>query len=150
MQLSANGLHFLKNQEGVRLKVYKCAAGKDTIGVGHCLSEAEKESGAFKDGITLAQAEALCLKDCEHYLKAIAQLVKVPLSQNQVDALLSFTFNLGINALGQSTLLKKLNRRDYRGAADEFLRWDMCNGKHLEGLQKRRQRERDLFLQKGN
>ena len=71
---------------------------------------------------------------------------RVKLNQNQFDALVSFTYNLGAGALGSSTLLGKLNRGDFEGAADEFPKWNKAGGKVLNGLVKRRAAERSLFL----
>ena len=73
-------------------------------------------------------------------------LLKVPINQNQFDALVSFSFNCGSGALKKSTLLRKLNARDFSGAANEFLKWNKSNGIILEGLVKRRKDERELFL----
>jgi lysozyme len=86
--------------------------------------------------------------------QAVNSLVKVKLTQNQFDALISFVYNVGADidadniaeGLGDSTLLKKLNAGDYKGAADQFLKWDKANGKVMKGLTIRRQAERALFL----
>ncbi|WP_312069487.1 lysozyme, partial [Acinetobacter sp.] len=79
---------------------------------------------------------------------SVNNLVKVPLSQNQFDALVSLTYNIGSTAFKNSTLLKKLNAKDYAGAADQFLRWNKGGGKVLKGLVRRREAERALFLKK--
>ena len=78
--------------------------------------------------------------------QAVSRYVKVPLKQNQFDALVSFVFNLGVRDLKSSTLLKKLNARDYAGAAKEFERWIYANHKILPGLVRRRKKEADVFL----
>jgi GH24 family phage-related lysozyme (muramidase) len=70
----------------------------------------------------------------------------VPLTQNRFDALISFTYNLGGSALASSTLLKKLNAKDYKGAAAEFPKWNKAGGKVVSGLTKRRDAEMELFL----
>lgn len=75
-------------------------------------------------------------------------MVEVPLNQNQFDALASFTYNLGETNLSSSTLLKKLNAKDYTGASNEFLKWNRAGGKVLNGLVRRREAERNLFLKK--
>lgn len=82
----------------------------------------------------------------ERFEKGVSDLVKVPLNQNQFDALVSFAFNLGLGNLKSSTLLKKLNASDYIGASKEFERWNRAGGKVLNGLTRRRIAERDLFL----
>ena len=76
----------------------------------------------------------------------IAQLVKVPVSQNQFAALCSFVYNVGSGAFQRSTARMKLNREDYQGCADEFLKWKYANKKVIPGLLRRRYAERDLFL----
>ncbi|MEG5623927.1 lysozyme, partial [Enterobacter hormaechei] len=80
------------------------------------------------------------------YESDVSRLVKVGLTQGQFDALVSFTYNLGARSLSTSTLLRKLNAGDYAGAADEFLRWNKAGGKVLNGLTRRREAERALFL----
>jgi lysozyme len=73
-------------------------------------------------------------------------LVKVPLTQNQFDALVDFVFNVGAHNFEKSTLLIKLNKQDYKGAAEEFPRWNRAAGHVLGGLIRRRGAERTLFL----
>lgn len=75
--------------------------------------------------------------------------VKVRLTQSQFDALVSFVYNVGVEAFRTSTLLRKLNGADYVGAAAEFKRWKMGGGKVLPGLIRRRKREEELFLRTG-
>jgi GH24 family phage-related lysozyme (muramidase) len=76
----------------------------------------------------------------------VNRLVTVEINQNQFDALVDFTFNLGSGALAGSTLLKKLNAGDYEGAANEFKRWNHVNGKPSKGLTRRRAAEEKMFL----
>lgn len=84
--------------------------------------------------------------DLERYEKAVDMAVTVPLNDNQRGALVSFTYNLGEGNLRKSTLLKKLNAGDYKNAADQILLWDRAGGKKLNGLTRRREAERSLFL----
>jgi lysozyme len=86
------------------------------------------------------------MKDVARFEDGVNKLVTYTINQNQFDALVDFSFNLGLGNLGSSTLLKKLNAGDIKGAAEEFLRWDKAGGKVLAGLTKRRKAERDLFL----
>lgn len=150
MRLSNAGKAFIKRWEGVRLEIYLCSAKKPTIGVGHVCSAQEQE--LFKDGITQEQADELFLKDVAKFETAVNQMVRVPLTQSQFDALVSFAFNLGINALRRSTLMQKLNARYYQTAADEFSKWVnvTVNGKlkKVAGLVSRRAEERAMFLKK--
>lgn len=126
-----------------------------TIGYGHLLTEAEKRSGVltikgvqvkYKNGLTMPQILDLKIQDLAKYENAVRAAVKVPLTQNQFDALVSFAFNCGIGALQSSTLLKTLNQKNYKGAADQFLRWNKAAGKVLPGLTRRREAERAIFL----
>ena len=96
--------------------------------------------------ITQVQAEAYLKSDLTTYERAVNKYVKVPINQNQFDALVSFSFNCGIGALKTSTLLKKLNNKDYSGAAHELLKWNKSNGKVLNGLTKRRKEEQRQIL----
>ena len=77
---------------------------------------------------------------------AVSRYVSVPLTQNQFDALVSFCYNVGQSSLLSSTLLKKLNNKDYKGASNEFLKWNKSGGKVLQGLVNRRKDEREVFL----
>jgi len=134
-------VELIKESEGLRLKAYLPTPNDVyTIGYGHTKTA---EKGMV---ITLAGAEALLLHDLAWVETAIDTYVQVPLNQNQYDALASFIYNIGGTAFRKSTLLKKLNQKDYNGAANELLRWDKQKGKVLRGLTKRRQLEKDLFL----
>ena len=143
MNLSQAGLDLIKGFEGFRSKAYKAVHSEKhyTIGYGHYGRDVK-----FGDTITKAKAEVLLKEDVEWAEKAVNTYVKVALNQNQYDALVSFTFNVGSGALATSTLLRKLNKKDYDGAAAEFPRWNKSGGKTLAGLIKRRAKEHDLFL----
>lgn len=141
MKISQKGIDIIKNFEGLELKSYKDSVGVLTIGYG---STGQHVSPGMT--VTKEQAEQLLKKDLERFEKGVSDLVKVPLNQNQFDALCSFAFNLGIGNLKSSTLLKKLNASDYIGASKEFERWNRAGGKVLAGLTRRRIAERDLFL----
>lgn len=142
MKASKKIIDFIAAHEGFRGKIYKDPYGYPTIGFGHLLKEGEEE--IFKNGITREQALELLKNDVYDAEKAVNLLVKVPLTQNQFDALVSFTFNVGSGNLRRSTLLRKLNEGDYQGAADQFLRW--IGSPPLPGLQRRRAEERKIFL----
>lgn len=133
------GLDIVKEAEGLRLSAYLCPAGIPTIGYGHT------KGVKLGDTCTREQAEEWLEDDfymAKHDVKAV---VRVPLKENQLDALASFVFNLGVRKLIQSTLLKKLNAGDYSGAAAEFDKWVFAGKVKLNGLIKRRARERKLF-----
>lgn len=141
MKISKKGIDLVKSFEGLELKAYKDSVGVTTIGYGSTGPHV-----SMGTTITKEQAEYLLKKDLERFEKGVSDLVKVPLNQNQFDALVSFSFNLGLGNLKSSTLLKKLNASDYTGASKEFERWNRAGGKVLKGLTRRRIAERDLFL----
>ncbi|AOF18411.1 TPA: lysozyme [Yersinia enterocolitica] len=143
LKISQRGIALIKQFEGCKLSTYPDPATGSTpwtIGFGH--TKGVKPG----DVITAAQAEQYLLDDLAPIYITIENAVKVPLNQNQFDALCSFIFNLGAGNFVKSTLLKKLNAGDYRGAADEFSKWVNGNGKPMPGLIRRRATERELFL----
>lgn len=145
MQTSDKGIALIKQFEGCRLTAYQDSVGVWTIGYGWTRPV---DGVPVRAGMTIKQemAERLLKTGLVGYEADVSRLVKVPLSQGQYDALVSFTYNLGARSLSTSTLLNKLNARDYTGAANEFLRWDKAGGKVLAGLTRRREAERALFL----
>lgn len=143
MKLSNNGVAFIKREEGEKLTAYADSVGVLTIGVGHTGSVCGKP---ITRGMTITQNQstALLLSDIAWVESSIGKSVKVPLTQNQYDALCSFVFNVGKSAFENSTLLKKLNASDYPGAADQLLQWKRA-GNIPDLLLPRRKRERELF-----
>lgn len=133
------GLDIVKEAEGLRLSAYLCPAGIPTIGYGHT------KGVKLGDTCTKEQAEKWLENDFFTAKQEVKAVVKVPLRENQLDALASFVFNLGVRKLIQSTLLKKLNAGDYNGAAAEFDKWVFAGKVKLNGLIKRRAKERQLF-----
>ena len=133
------GLDIVKEAEGLRLSAYLCPAGIPTIGYGHT------KGVKLGDTCTKEQAEKWLENDFFTAKQEVKAVVKVPLKENQLDALASFVFNLGVRKLIQSTLLKKLNAGDYSGAAAEFDKWVFAGKVKLIGLIKRRAKERKLF-----
>jgi len=146
MKTSPRGIQLIKNLEGYRESPYICAGGKLTIGYGHVLGPVERLT---LKKVSRDQAAALLLRDLVSREKAVDDAVKVPINQNQFDALCSFVYNLGEASFRQSTLLRKLNARDYCGAAEEFHRWNKAGKppRPVVGLTSRRARERALFLE---
>ena len=143
MEISQEGLSLIKKFEGCKLKSYKCAAGVWTIGYG--------STNGIEEGMEISQerADMLLLEDVEIFENAVNELVKVPLEQNQYDALVTWTFNLGPTNLKNSTLLKVLNDKNYEGVPEQIKRWNKAtvNGERqvLEGLVRRREAEALLF-----
>ncbi|NUG12423.1 lysozyme [Acinetobacter seifertii] len=147
MKISNSGISLIKSFEGFRLKAYDDGVGVWTIGYG-TIKYPNGIRVKAGDSCTVQQAEDYLRNDLAVFENAVNRLVKVKLTQNQFDALVSFTYNLGETNLGKSTLLKKLNAGDYQGAADQFLVWNKAGGKVMNGLVRRREAERALFLKK--
>ena len=147
MAARARGIssELIKKYEGFRSEKYICAGGKPTIGWGHVIKKDEVEQFLNREATDL-ECENLLFSDMSLSERGVARMVKVDLSIYEFAALVSFTFNLGVGALQRSTLLRKLNRGDKIGAADQFPRWNMAGGKVLLGLQRRRWAERLVFL----
>lgn len=145
MQTSEKGIALIKQFEGCKLTAYQDSVGVWTIGYGWTQPVDGKP---IRAGMTIKQetADRLLKTGLVSYESDVSRLVKVGLTQGQFDALVSFTYNLGARSLSTSTLLRKLNAGDYAGAADEFLRWNKAGGKVLNGLTRRREAERALFL----
>ncbi|MGZ3945618.1 MAG: lysozyme [Mucilaginibacter sp.] len=152
MKLSDQGITAIKNFEGLRLTAYRDIAGVWTIGYGSTRYHDGRPVRPGDKLVSEQQASALFSNTLGQYEDAVNQYVKVPLTQPQFDALVSFTYNEGTGALKESTLLKKLNERDYAGAADQFLAWDKITNPHTGEkevsvtLSARRKEERGLFL----
>jgi len=139
MRTGRDGVELIRHFEGCRFDAYLCPAGVWTIGYGHT---ADVKEG---DSIDQEAAEAFLIEDLETFERNVTNLVKVPLTQQQFDALVSWTFNLGPGNLERSTLLAKLNQGEYTDVPFEIKRWTRAGGAILPGLVKRRNAEAALF-----
>ena len=143
MKTSKEGINLIKNFEGLRLTSYRCPAGVLTIGYGH--------TGTFvkpNQLITKEQAANLLKHDLKVFETAVNAFVKTQLTQNQFDSLVSFSFNVGVNAFQKSTLLKIINTGTFslKDIEIQLMRWVKdSQGKILKGLVNRRQKEFKLF-----
>ena len=146
LQIGKKGLTLIQSFEGYRNKAYKCPAGVWTIGFGSTRVNGKPITEGMK--CTKAQATEWMKSDLDKFEDAVNDLVDVKITQNQFDAIVSFTNNCGVGSLQKSTLLKKVNAKDFLGAADEFLKWNKANGVVLKGLTRRRVAERKLFMTK--
>jgi lysozyme len=143
----------IKKFEGLYLKAYKDPVGIPTIGWG-CIRYPTGKPVQMGDVITKEQAQSYLEHEVMGFVKSVESLIKVECNDNQFCALVSFAYNVGADidaddkaeGLGDSTLLKKLNAKEYLGAADEFLKWNKAGGQVLKGLTRRRTDERELFL----
>lgn len=139
MITSDEGISLIKKFEGCELEAYKCAAGVWTIGYGH--TEGVKPN----DEMDRQAAEELLALDLQVYEKSLGWIITSPLNQQQFDALVSFTFNLGETNLASSTLRKVLNEGDYDEVPNQIRRWNKASGKVNDGLIRRREAEALLF-----
>jgi lysozyme len=145
MHTSQRGIDLIKAAEGLRLVAYPDpATGAEPWTIGYGTTRGVMQGMR----ITAEQADQYLKSDVARFEPELANLVKVPLTQNQWDALMSFVYNLGSANLASSTLLKLLNAGYYARAADQFPRWNKAAGKELPGLTKRRAAEQALFLSK--
>ena len=150
MTVSPRAIEFLKSFEkgpdgGPALKPYTSPEkGLDTVGWGHKMRPGED----FSRGLTPEQADALFLKDLARHQRIVQNSVKVPLSQQQFDALVSLAYNLPSAFANEqdSTLLRELNKGNYSGAAGQLPRWNHAGKAVMPGLTERRGYERDMFM----
>ena len=145
MVVSLFGIDLICGFEGLRLKAYDDGVGVWTIGFGTTIypNGIRVKKG---DTCTEAQAKAYMAHDLKKFESAVNNAVTVPINQNQFDALVSLAYNIGIGAFSKSTLVKKLNAGDIRGAAEQFDVWVNAGGKRMQGLVNRRAKEKEVFL----
>jgi lysozyme len=139
MAIAKSTLSFITKEEGVRYRAYQDSKGLWTIGVGHLIKS--NEPHLMKETLTQQEVDKLLESDLKWCDEAVANSVRVPLTQPQYDALYSLCFNIGETQFKKSTVVKRLNTGDYKGAADAILMWNKP-----AVLENRRKRERDLFL----
>lgn len=145
-KVNEEGLDLIKQWEGLRLKAYPDVCGKLTIGYGHT-NDSGNDPRVHKGlTITKQQADSILRRDlraCEAYVE---KMVKVPLTDPQFAALVSFCYNVGSSNLKQSTLLRKLNLGQYEAVPRELLKWNRSGGKIVDGLTNRRAAETGLWV----
>lgn len=140
--VSKAGVEFIKALEGYREEPYFCAGGRLTVGYG-------TTKGVSQDSrVTQEEAERLLIRDLKDVESVLNEYVSVPLSQNQFDALASFVYNVGRYAFRSSSLLKWLNTARYDRISSELRRWVHAKGRVIKGLEKRRQKEAELFCKR--
>ena len=140
METSQNGIELIKEFEGCKQVAYQDSVGVWTIGYGHTKTAYEGQLAIKKT------CEKLLAEDVAEFEEYVNKLVKVPLTQNQFDALVAWTFNLGPTNLKESTMLRKLNYGDYESVPEEMKRWNKAGGEVLNGLVRRREAEAELFI----
>ena len=139
MNISKEGIALIKRFEGCELKAYQDSVGVWTIGYGHT-KDVKKGNEINQD-----HAEFMLTEELPEYEGYINDMVKVPLEQNQFDALCSWVYNLGPTNLQDSTMLKVLNEKKYEEVPQQIKRWNKAGGKVLDGLIRRREAEALLF-----
>ena len=137
---SAEGVALVKKFEGCELEAYQCSANVWTIGYGHTRGVKEGDNCSQDD------AESMLVEDLEEFEGYVNDIVQCPLEQNQFDALVAWTYNLGPTNLRESTLLIRLNEENYNDVPTQIRRWNKAGGKVLDGLIRRREAEALLFL----
>lgn len=135
-----SGLNLLKSFEGCKLTAYKDIGGVWTIGYG------ETEGVYPGQTITQEQADEMLMNSLKEFIDGVNSLVTTPISDNQFSALVCFSYNVGLQNLKKSMLLRCVNTLHYSDAAKQFVKWDHVNGIVSDGLLRRRESERDLFL----
>ena len=157
MKVSQKCIEQIKKDEGVRSRPYQCPALLWTVGVGHVIDPnhakvklADRKQLPIPAGwdrvLSADEIDEILRKDLARFESGVLRLIKVPMTQGQFDALVSFSFNVGLGNLQNSTLRMKLNRGDYEGAAEQFLVWTKAGGRVLPGLVKRRTHEKEMYL----
>lgn len=145
MKISSKGLELIKEFEGFSANAYLDVVKIPTIGWGNTFYA---DGRKVKLGDQISKTDALELLEFvanKYFADKIFPLIKVEVNQNQFDAMVSLAYNIGVGAFSNSTLLKRVNAKDFIGAANEFLRWNRAGGKVLLGLTRRRKREYELF-----
>jgi lysozyme len=145
VKVSKKLLDMLVHHEGLRLKPYKCPAGLWTIGVGHLIGDGKTLPPEYNRTFTKDECYAILAKDVERFERGVTRFVPVKLSQGEFDALVSFSFNLGLGTLQRSTLRQALLRGDKISAVQSLLKYNKAGGKVLKGLDNRRKDEAALF-----
>lgn len=140
--VSAAGTAGIIAHEGSVREVYLDAVNIPTVCVGHTKTVKNTPIGTR---LSPARCEELLRQDLREAEAGVKRAVRVPITQAQYDALVSFTFNVGTGAMSSSTLIRKLNAGDCWGAGAEFSRWTLAGGRHLRGLEIRRADERAAF-----
>lgn len=140
MNLGGRGLLLIQSFEKLRLVSYQDTGGVWTIGWGHTGKDVKANQFCTRD-----QADTWLAQDTLRAVMGVNAVTDVPLTQNQFDALVSFTYNVGVSAEAHSTLQNLVNQKRFAEAAEQFERWVFDNGVELEGLKRRRAAERALF-----
>lgn len=146
MQTSERGIRLIKHYEGVRNRPYRCPAGLYTVGVGHLIGDGKSLPDTWNRTFSEAEIDGLLKRDLRRFELGICKMLpNMPLRQSEFDALVSFSFNLGLGCFQRSTVRQALLRGDKTQAMESLIKYCRAGGKILKGLQNRRLDERKLF-----
>lgn len=156
MKVSDDAIKGIKKDEGVRVRPYRCPALLWTVGVGHVIDSNHIRAKLderkniplppeWDRVLSMAEVDAILANDLATFERGVLRLCPGGLTQGRFDALVSFSFNVGLGNLQRSTIRMKHNRGDFEGAAGSFMAWTKAGGKELPGLVKRRKHERALY-----
>ena len=149
MKVNKDGLYLIAEFEGLSLKPYMCPAKKPTIGYGNTYYKDGKKVTMLDEPITKEEALELLKVIVDSFAKQVDKLVSTPLNQNQINAVVSFAYNVGIGNLKNSTLLKLINKdHNQLAISNEFLKWVNVGGKKSRGLERRRIKESQIYFKK--
>ena len=146
MQTSDRGIRLIKHYEGVRNRPYRCPAGLWTVGVGHLIGDGKSLPESWNRIFTTEEIDGILKRDLRRFELGIHKMLpNMPLRQSEFDALISFSFNLGLGCFQRSTIRQALLRGDKKTAMESLLKYCRAGGKILKGLQNRRLDEKALF-----
>lgn len=156
MRVSKQCIEMIKHHEGVRTRPYRCPALLWTVGVGHVIDPnhikvkfEDRKNIALPDEwnrvLSMAEVDRILAEDLANFERGVLRLCPTGLTQGRFDALVSFSFNVGLGNLQRSTIRMKHNRGDFEEAAEAFMQWTKAGGKELPGLVKRRKDEKALY-----
>ena len=147
MKVSQRAIILIKHHEGVRNKPYRCPAGLWTVGVGHLIGDGKSLPADWNRTFTNEEIDALLKRDLSRFELGVCKMLpSVQLKQCEFDALVSFSFNLGLGTFQRSTIRQALLRGDKEAAMESLVKYCKAGGKVLKGLQNRRLDEKRLFI----
>jgi len=150
MKTSPNGLQLIRKYEGYKSTPYRCPAGKITVGYGHVIGNGLQLPDEWNRTLSLGEINELLRTDLARFERGVLRYCPVYLTQSQFDALVSFSFNLGLGVLQRSTLRQKILRQDGEAASKEILKYNKSGGQVLKGLTRRREAEYRMFTKETN
>jgi lysozyme len=147
MKVSNKLIQMLKHHEGVRNKPYQCPAKLWTVGIGHLIGDGKTLPPEWNKTFTNEEIDGLLKRDLNRFERGVLKMLpNVRLRQCEFDALVSFSFNLGLGTFQRSTIRQALIRGDKEAAMESLMKYCRAGGKILRGLENRRKDERAMFL----